>query len=87
MLNWKYFITARKLLNSKGIIGKKNILFVMFDNNNDRTCSVVDEFVNRIKIIKKYFVGDFINNDMLLFIDKIIKKILIFTGFCWKFHQ
>jgi hypothetical protein len=24
---------------------------------------------------------------MLLFIDKIIKKILIFTGFCWKFHQ
>jgi len=59
----------------------------MFDNNNDRTCSVVDEFVNRIKIIKKYFVGDFINNDMLLFIDKIIKKILIFTGFCWKFHQ
>jgi hypothetical protein len=54
----------------------------MFDNNNDRTCSVVDEFVNRIKIIKKYFVGDFINDDMLLFIDKIIKKILIFTGFC-----
>ena len=34
----------------------------MFDNNNDRTCSVIDEFVNRIKIIKKYFVGDFIDN-------------------------
>lgn len=46
----------------------------MFVNNNDRTCSFIDEFVNGIKIIKKYFVGDFINNDMLLFIDKIIKK-------------
>lgn len=71
-----------KLLNSKGIIGKKNILFVMFVNNNDRTCSFIDEFVNGIKIIKKYFVGDFINNDMLLFIDKIIKKKIFFTGFC-----
>lgn len=54
----------------------------MFVNNNDRTCSFIDEFVNGIKIIKKYFVGDFINNDMLLFIDKIIKKKNFFTGFC-----